>query len=538
MKRGKLGILTTLAVCASLALTGCGNTQTGTAQTDTATTASTSGTEVTAASGETNYADTFVVGLQDDVNCLDPDQSIGATEGCILFHIYEGLVREDENCNIVPLLAESWDISEDGLVYTFHLKEGVKFSDGTDVTGEDWIWSLERARDNESSNSRSVAEPIQTVEAPDDATLVITLKEPCASFLANLCKWNMSVKSKAHYEAVGDDDAFSAAPMGTGPYMLTEWKKGESLTFAANPYYHEAGYPLTQNMVYKIISDDNTRLLQLQSGDIDIMVSAPASMAESIEASAGVNLQTFTSTQIRYLTFNCSQKPLDDEKVRQALDYATDKQEILDVVANGYGTIANAYFNNLYTEYHDDTLQARGVDYDKAKELLAEAGYPNGFDITMNIYAGNSVYEDIATCLQSEWSNIGVNVTIEELESATMKAAIKQQDGYVVTVLQWTDSTPDPNDLSAFECVYADANQYNSFVYNHEIEDLYYETAKEMDTTKRAELFKQLQQTIYEYDNFVPLFQGEFVYGVSDKISGLQVTPFNHMEAALIQKAE
>lgn len=538
MKKDKLRMLTSLVLCIGLALSGCSGSASGTTTTTAgaATEAQTGEPAETAA--DAAYADTFVVGLQDDVNCLDPDQSIGATEGSVMAHIYEGLVREDADCNIIPLLAESWEISDDGLTYTFHLKEGVKFSDGTDVTGEDWIWSLERARDNESSNSRSVAEPIASVEAPDDTTLVITLKEPCASFMANLCKWNMVVKSKAHFEKVGSEEAFSRSPLGTGPYMLTDWKQGESLSFTANPYYHEAGYPLTQNMVYKIISDDNTRLLQLQSGDIDIMVSAPASMAESIEAATGVSLQAFPSTQIRYLTFNCSQKPLDDQLVRQALDYATDKQEILDVVANGYGTIANAYFNNMYADFHDDTLTARGADYEKAKELLTEAGYPDGFDITMNIYAGNSVYEDIATCLQSEWANAGVNVTIEPLESATMKAAIKQPDGYVVTVLQWTDSTPDPNDLSAFECVYEDANQYNSFVYNHELEDLYYETATEMDREKRAELLKELQQEVYEWCNFVPLFQGEFIYGVSDKISGLSVTPFNKMDAKNIQKME
>lgn len=534
-------VFASLALCVSMLLSGCGGTA-ATAMTEGTTTESTTVAETAsseATAEATAYADTFVVGIQDDINCLDPDQSIGATEASIMCHIYEGLVKENENLDIVPLLADSWTISDDGLTYTFDLKQDVKFSDGTAVTGEDWVFSLERARDNESSNSRSVAEPIVSVEAPDDATLVITLDEPCASFLANLCKWNMVVKSKAHFDELGGDEtAFSESPLGTGPYVLTSWTKGESLKFEANPYYHEAGYPLTKNMEYKIITDDNTLLLQLQSGDVDIMVSAPASMAENIKASDGISLQEFTATQIRYLTFNCSQEPLDNQLVRQALDYATDKQEILDVVANGYGTIANSYFNNLYSDYYDDTIEARGVDYDKAKELLAEAGYPDGFEITMNVYAGNAVYEQIATCLQSEWANAGVTLTIEPLESATMKAAIKEQDGFVCTVLQWTDSTPDPNDLSAFECVFADANQYNSFVYNEDLENLYYETAKETDHEKRVELLKQLQQDVYEWCNFVPLFQGEFLYGVSDKISGLNVTPFNKMDAKMIQKAE
>ena len=154
-------------------------------------------------SGETTYADTIVIGDNGEPKNLDPDQSWGASEARFSCFIYEGLVREDENGDIVPLLATDWTISDDGMTYTFNLKPDVKFSDGTPVTGEDWIWSLERARDNPESNSRTMASNIVSIEAPDDTTLVITLDSPVASFLANCCKWNMVVKSKAHYEEVG-----------------------------------------------------------------------------------------------------------------------------------------------------------------------------------------------------------------------------------------------------------------------------------------------------------------------------------------------
>ena len=518
--------LSMLLACVMLlaVLTACGSSNDSTP----------SETGSTAPTGDATYADTIVIGDNGEPKNLDPDQSWGAAEARFSCFIYEGLVREDENGDIVPLLATDWTISDDGMTYTFNLKPDVKFSDGTPVTGEDWIWSLERARDNPESNSRTMASNIVSIEAPDDTTLVITLDSPVASFLANCCKWNMVVKSKAHYEEVGAE-GFLSQPLGTGPYAVTEWKKGEYIRCVANEYYHVEGQPYTKNLVYKIITDDNTRLLQLQSGDIDIMGQVPVNMMAQVESDSNLVATSFTGSQIRFLVMNCADEVTGKQEVRDALNYATDKQAIVDMVVSGYGVPVTSYVSSIHGDLYNSELVERGQDIEKAKELLAQAGYPDGLDLTINISSGNTVYENIATVLQSQWAEAGINLEIVPLESGTLTENLGASN-YQLTVLQWTDSTPDPSDISAYECRYSDSFQWYSGVKDQEIEDAYMATISETDPAKRAELFWTLQELVYERSNIIPLYQADWTYGYSSKIEGLKVTPFNKINVAELRK--
>jgi len=504
-------------------LVGCGGGETTEEPADDATT------------GEVTYADTIVIGENGEPKNLDPDGSWGAVEARFSSAIHEGLVRTAANGGIEPCLATDWTISEDGLVYTFTLKPDVKFSDGTPVTGEDWIWSLERARDNPVGNSRSMAANIVKVEAPDETTLVVTLDSPVASFLANCCKWNMVVKSKAHYEAVGEE-GFQTQPLGTGPYKLVEWKQGEYMNLTANEYYHVEGQPYTKNLTYKIITDDNTRLLQLQSGGIDIMNFVPVNMMATIEADANLVAQAYTGSQVRFLVFNCADEVLGKQEVRHALDYAMDKEAIVNMVVSGYGTAHNTYVPSIHGDLVNTDLQARGQDIAKAKELLAQAGYADGLTLTMNISAGNTVYENIATVLQSQWSEIGVTLNIEPLESGTLVQNLGAA-AYQMTLLQWTDSTPDPSDISAYVGRYSDSYQWYSHVQDQAIDDAFLATVAEVDPAARQEALWELQEMVYERTNVVPLFQAQWTYGYSADLEGIEVTPFNVINLAELKKA-
>lgn len=529
MKTGmKKCLALTLAGVMSLGLlASCGGESTGGQETGS------QGTESPAA-GEVTYADTIVIGDNDEPNDLDPDQAWGAAEARFSCFIYEGLVREDENGEIVPLLATDWTVSEDGMTYTFNLKPDVKFSDGTPVTGEDWIWSLERARDNPTSNSRTMASNIVSIEAPDDTTLIIHLDSPVASFLANCCKWNMVVKSKAHYEAVGEE-GFLTQPLGTGPYAVAEWERGQYIRCVANEYYHVEGQPYTKNLLYKIITDDNTRLLQLQSGDIDIMGQVPVNMMSQIESDSNLVGTSFTGSQIRYLVINCADEVTGIQEVRDALNYATDKQAIVDMVVSGYGSPVVSYVSGIHGDLYNPNLEERGQDIERARELLAEAGFPDGVDLTINIASGNTVYENIATVLQSQWAEAGINLEIVPLESGTLVDNLGTFN-YQLTILQWTDSTPDPSDISAYECRYSDSFQWYSGVQDQAIEDLYMSTIAETDPEVRAQLYWDLQELVYERSNIIPLYQADWTYGYSSKIEGLNVTPFNKINVAELRK--
>ncbi len=532
MKKMKKLVALLLAAAMSAALASCGGSNTGSdvnAGSDTG-----AGDAGTAA--PTSYSDTLVIGDNTEPKNLDPDQSWGAAEARFSAFIHEGLVREDENGSIIPLLATDWTVSDDGLTYTFNLKEGVKFSDGTDVTVADWAWSLYRARDCEYSNSRSVAAKIDTVTGSDeDHTLVITLTEPQSCFLANLCKWNMVVLSEAHYNEVGEE-AFLRDPLGTGPYAVTEWKQGEYIQCAANEYYHVEGQPYTKNLTYKIITDDNTRLLQLQSGDIDIMGIVPTNMMETVASDSNLTAAAFNGSQIRFLILNCSDDVLSNEKVREALYYAMDKQQIVDFVAAGYAKPVASYVNEIHGDLYDADLKDADRDVEKAKELLAEAGYANGLDLTINITSGNTIYENVATILQAQWAEAGITLSIEPLESATLVQNLGTFD-YQLTLLQWTDSTPDPNDISAYECNYADSYQWYSGVDDTAMDETYAKSATATGD-ERVELMHQLQQMVFARKNIIPLFAQEWTYGYSNKVEGIKVTPFNKINVAEIRVAE
>ena len=216
----------------------------------------------------TSYADQIVVGITAEPKYIEPNApGMGPAEVQVSQQIFEGLVRTGDDGSIEPVLATDWTISDDGLTYTFNLVQGVKFSNGEDVEPSDWVWSFYRARDYETSNYRYIAEAIDTVEATDEQ-VVITLTEPNAAFLAELGCFNMVLGDQSYAESMSDEE-YLKNPVGTGPYMLKDWTQGSSLTLEANPYYRVEGMPKTKEIKYVLIADDNTRLMQLQSGQID-----------------------------------------------------------------------------------------------------------------------------------------------------------------------------------------------------------------------------------------------------------------------------
>ena len=249
---------------------------------------------------------------------LEPNApAVGGPEVHVIEQIQEGLVRmSSDGMTVEPLLATDWTISDDGLTYTFNLVPGVVFSDGTPVKGEDWVWSLYRARDTETSEYRFIAQSINTVEATD-SQVVITLTEPNSAFLAELASFNMVLGCKAYAESMTEDE-YIMHPIGTGAYMLKEWNHGNYVLLEKNPNYRNVDNVKTQYIKFQTVEDDNTRLMQLQSGQIDIMGDIPASLMDVARTTEGLTLETFESTQIRYLLLNTTIEPFNDINVRKA----------------------------------------------------------------------------------------------------------------------------------------------------------------------------------------------------------------------------
>ncbi len=259
--------------------------------------------------------------------------------------------------------------------------------------------------------------------------------------------FNLTVQKKAYYEKVGQE-AYSQKPIGTGPYMIKEWKRGEYLLFKKNPYYHIAGLPKTEEIKFTVVADDNTRTLQLESGQIDVATYVPFNKMKKLSNNPKLIAAGLPSTRTTYLIFNNTKKPIDNPKVRLALDYGTDKQEMVNFILFGYGEIGTCYAPKagMYFNYG---IKDRGYDVDKAKALLTEAGYPDGFETEILVRAGNAVYEQMAVILKEQWTKIGITVNILTLETGIWYKTWFDLN-YEVIFTQWTDDMIDPSQRARY----------------------------------------------------------------------------------------
>lgn len=434
--------------------------------------------------------------------------------------IVDTLVQSTNNGKkIVPCLAKSWDISNDKLTYTFHLRSGLKFSDGTPVKGEDWVYSLKRARDTQSSPWAFSLEDVRDITAPDNTTVVITLNQPSAVILSDLALFNAGVMPKSYCEKVGDT-GIDQKPVGTGPYYLSEWKKGEYMIFKKNPYYWEKGYPKTDTLKIEVVPDDNARIMQLQGGQVDVVTHVPFNRISSLKSST-INTVNYQSTDSRYITINTTKKPLNNVKVRQALEYATDKKTLTKTVLFGNGTTATSFLSPSDPHF-DSSLKGRAYDVSKAKELLKEAGV-GSFSLSMVVPSGDTVAQQVATILKEEWTKIGVTIDITQLDSATAQDKFKKMD-YDISFHKWINDITDTSEIVDYVCVYKNVQNYHTGWDNAQCEKLASDAESEFDESKRMDMYKQMQ-TIYQNETpMIPLFYVPFPVAMNKNVSGFVET--------------
>lgn len=482
---------------------------------------------VTSIASADESASRIVLGRSSDSDNLDPVTCIGNVNIFVFNLIVEGLVKtSDDGKSIEPCLAESWEVSEDSKTYTFTVKEGLKFSDGSDVTAEDWQWTFDRAMETTDSHWYSCVENIESVECPDDTTVIVTTKEAAASTLANLSIFELGVQSKAYFDEVGAEE-YQNGPIGTGPYVITEWVKGEYITFQANPNYREEGLPLTQEIELKVVADDSSRTIQLQGGDIDIAESIPFSTLSQLESDANCEPHPDDSTMVYWVSLNTQNEYLSNQQVREALYLATDAQQVVDMVSYGYATAAGSIVSPS-SEYCDTTLEPPSADVEAAKALLEEAGYGDGFTIRLLMRGGNATYEQIGVILQSMWSQIGVTLEIDSRESTAYSAARTELDLDVV-ISGWSDDVPDPTSLMQFVFDYDTTfGYYSGYEQPEEMQELNAQATVELDVETRKELYAQIQQGFREQAIYIPLMSLPWQNAIRKDVSGFVQTPLGN----------
>ncbi|MBD1380503.1 ABC transporter substrate-binding protein [Metabacillus arenae] len=478
--------------------------------------------------------DTLVFGRGGDSTSLDP---ITTTEGeafKVTENIFETLVQYgDQDTTLNPGLAEKWDISEDGLTYTFHLRQGVKFHDSTDFNAEAVVFNFERwmnGNENEfpyytmfGGYKGEEGHVIKEVNAVDEYTVEFVLTRPQAPFLKNLAMSPFGIASPSAVEKHGDK--FRENPVGTGPFKFVEWKQNDRIVLEKNEEYWLKDYPKLKQVIFRVIPENSARLNALTNGEIDLMDGVNNSDEESIASNSKLQIFERPSMNVGYLGFTVNREPFDNKLVRQALSHAIDKQAIIDAFYGGKAEPAkNAMPPSI--EGYNDEIEPYPYDLEKAKELLAEAGYPDGF--TMDLWAMPVARPympegmKIAEVIQESFSQIGVKAEIQSVDWATYldKAAKGEFDAFL---LGWTGDNGDADNFlyTLLDKDSIGSNNYSHFS-NEELHKVLIEAQTETDQAKRNELYKQAQEIIHEEAPWVPLVHSTpLVAGSADIVNYL-----------------
>ena len=436
--------------------------------------------------------------------------------------VFQLLIRTNAaGDSVEPDLAERWDISTDKRTYTFHLRPNVAFSDGSPVTSEDVVFSFDRVIHGKDTPWGSLY-PKLTMETPDAATIVFKLQEDYAPFLAAVSLHGACIVPKAYFTKLGAKD-FGEKPIGSGPFQMTLWKKGDSITFDRNPHFWNPAKPYLDRVVLSIIADDNVRMLKVQAGDIDVATFVPFNQINKLKRVSGLEVQVAPYDRIDWLQFNNKLPLFQDVKIRQALNYAVNKDAIIKAVLFGYGEAPTSFLPKMYLT----DLEQKPYPYDmaKARQLMAESTKPGGFTATLKTVAGDTIGNQVAQIVQQMVLPLGVKLVIQPVENDTQAQQVQNGD-YEMAQAYMTSDILDPSELVAYG-VQSDggSNSLYSWYKNPKVDELAHLGLSETNEDKRRAIYKQLQQLVYADAPLLWLYWTPAVTAVRTDVHGFRVLP-------------
>ena len=365
------------------------------------------------------------VGIAQDLDTLDPHKAASAGVSEVLFNLYEGLVKVNAEGGVSGAVASDYTISEDKTVYTFTLREGVTFHNGAPVTMDDVLYSLKRCAGSENDGVPLISafSDVTDISAVDDTHVAVTLSKPSLEFLYSMT---------AAIIPQGSGDTIATNPVGTGPFAFQSYTPQESLV--AKRYDGYWGTPAyLEEVTFRIISSAETMVMSLKSGVLDMVIHLPNTMAAEVKEGFTVHEDTMKLVQALYL--NNAVKPLDDVRVRQAMYYAIDVNEIIEFVCNGAGVATGTSMYPAHTKYFlPELATAYQKNLDKARELLAQAGYPDGFALTITVPGNYEQHVQTAQVLEQQLGQVGIQVTIQTVEWESWVSDVYRGREYMATV--------------------------------------------------------------------------------------------------------
>ena len=550
MKKSAKKLCAIVLATAMAALTGCGGGADKAADTTAAGSEAAAPAETTAAvevaEGESVSQDTDIVAaMLVDFTTMDPMDTSDTLSGGIQRMIMDGLFGFDDEMKIIPMLATEYEANDDATEFTIHLREGIQFSDGTPWNAEAAKANFDRWGDKELGLKRTtlLCNVLKSTEVVDEYTVKVTLESPFGAFIPTLAHPACVVMSPAVI-AKGSEEC-AKNPVGTGQYTFVEWIAGESATVALNKDWWgydaeicggtalvdpDAGF---KSVTFKPVSENATRVAMLQSGDAQLVWPVPTESIDALKADTNVAVGQEEGIVVRYLMMNNQKAPFNDVRVRQAINYAINKDAYCAVVKNGVATPATSIIGPAVQHYKGNDVYA--YDPEKAKSLLAEAGYPDGFKTSLMCASTTSNLKQ-AEFLQQQLAQVGIDLEINALESAVVNQ--KTQDVDVpgseaeveMYIIGWSPSTGDADwgirPLLAIES--EPPMSYNLCYYeNEEVDQLLKDALATADEQKRAEAYGKAQDIIWEESPLVCLANDANTWATSKNVVDVKVFPDN-----------
>jgi len=487
--------------------------------------------------GDAVSGDTFIEGSIGEPNTLLPVLASDSASSEINSLVYNGLIRYDKNFVPEGELAESWKISPDNLTITFKLRKGVKWHDGAPFTSADVMFTYQLYVDPETPTAYA-EDYLQVVkaEAPDDYTFRVTYAQPYAPALMS---WGVSIHPRHLLEGKKiTESPLARAPIGTGPYIFKRWDAREKLVLEANPDYFE-GAPHIKRVLYRIIPDQSTMFLELKSGSLDFMGLTPLQydrQTDTVAFKRRYNKYRYLAFGYTYLGYNLRRPLFQDKRIRQALAYAIDKQEIVDGALLGYGQKATGPYKPDTWVYNP---KVKRYDYDpaRAKELLAEAGWSdhdgdgqldkNGrpFSFTIITNQGNDLRSKTGEIIQRRLKEIGIDVKLRIIEWASFLNEFVFPGDFDALILGWTGG-PEPDQYDIWHSSKTAPRQLNFIAYNNpEVDALLEKGRRIFDQDQRKQIYDRFQEILAEEQPYTFLYVGDALPVVARRFRGIEQAP-------------
>ena len=468
---------------------------------------------------EASGKDIIKIGIYAEPTGLDPQNAEDTNSQCVHKNITETLVKLDDHMKYIPGLAEKWDVSKDGLTYKFTLRKGVKAHNGDSLKAEDVKFTFERGA--KSPKVEKAFRSIKSIDTPDEHTVILHLKYVSPVTLGYLSSPSTGIVCKRAVQEKGDA-AFNKSPIGYGPYKFKSWKSGANVVLEAfDGYYGKK--PAIKEAMFVIMPDPSTAAIALKKGEIDLLPQVSTTDVKDLEKTSGIKVYKGPSLIGTNFHMNTQRKPFDNVLVRQAINYAVDKQAVIDAALDGIGgKIMQSYIPDLSLNKKSGTI-AYPYDPEKAKALLRKAGLKDGFTFTISTNQG--VNEKIAQIIQASLANIGITVKIDVIEWGSL-LALTANGKYDSTIMRIVAMIPDP-DLSLYTRFHStEANNYSRYK-DKKLDQMLDEARVCPNPKVRTDEYIKIGEYLKEQAPTVPLFYKEIIDASSKNLKGYKTDPRN-----------